>query len=744
MPHLCDHIPSASGLVLALATAIASTNTATAQWHVGYQRARAPGVAWVPGGGYFDRQTNRIVVSSENGVAEWHGRGGVLLPGDPEIAGPYPGTGPGTTGNPAICPIAYPSPDSLPVAFAWSPELGTLIRSGNWFVARPPGFPVPSSVGVMRKAMIHDPGANEAILVFEQATPPAVTAWKMGPFQTWQSMPLPVASDYFGGFVFDPQQGALLLTDVGAFAWSGSAWNAATAPATFATGRALAYDSGRQKIVAFGGRVGGAVIAATLEWDGLQWTTVSTLTSPPARDGATLVYDEARQQCVLFGGHNSTFNTLQDIWVFDGSDWSVQTESTVRPPARSQAMLADDGVNGPLLFGGRSAAGAALGDTWQFDGQSWTQLAGAAPPPRFGGVMVSPAPGEVFLFGGTAANGTLLSDYWTFSAGAWTQRPSPTSGTTISQASNAAAAADNGGLVWLRGGLTSNGASATLFAYQYSLANPYWLGSYPAPTFREGHAMAFDSDRNRLVVYGGRDSQGALVPGTEEFDIANTTWNYVNQPVAPELRVEATMVYDPIKRRTILDGGFDPITSNRFAARWEWDGDSWQPSFGGLPSPTSNAAATFHAAAGRTVMFGGTTNTAAAIDRTLDIEQHVGAAVLGLTNISAIVERMPTVGAVPLPLEFAVDAPAGIAASFFDFGLVPRPFPVGLPPLFCSPTPYHIGTTALPSALAIGNPARFFVPFPTLPGPVTLVMQGVSLAAGCVEVTEPLFLHVRP
>jgi len=149
-------------------------------------------------------------------------------------------------------------------------------------------------------------------------------------------------------------------------------------------------------------------------------------------------------------------------------------------------------------------------------------------------------------------------------------------------------------------------------------------------------------------------------------------------------------------------------------------------------------------------MFGGTTNTAAAIDRTLDIEQHLGEAVLGTSGYSMVVEQMPAVGASPLPLQVAFDVPIQpppqIAATFFDFALVPRPFPVGLPPMFCSPVPYYIGpASAFAAVIAFGDPLRVYVPFPPLLTPVTLVIQGAMLTpAGCAEVTEPLFLHVRP
>ena len=76
-----------------------------------------------------------------------------------------------------------------------------------------------------------------------------------------------------------------------------------------------AFDPGLQGVVLFGGGSGGVDQNTTWLWDQVvaTWTHLSTVQSPPAREGAGMSYDAALHRVILFGGqdNNGYFN---DTW----------------------------------------------------------------------------------------------------------------------------------------------------------------------------------------------------------------------------------------------------------------------------------------------------------------------------------------------------------------------------------------------------------------------------------------------
>ncbi|MFC1609837.1 kelch repeat-containing protein, partial [Myxococcota bacterium] len=89
--------------------------------------------------------------------------------------------------------------------------------------------------------------------------------------------------------------------------WDGASgtWTDVTPTGPKPTARAFhatAYDSGRGKLVLFGGSGGGTLLQDTWEWDGA-WKNVTRVgTKPSARMEFALAFDNARSKLVLFGG----------------------------------------------------------------------------------------------------------------------------------------------------------------------------------------------------------------------------------------------------------------------------------------------------------------------------------------------------------------------------------------------------------------------------------------------------------
>lgn len=128
-----------------------------------------------------------------------------------------------------------------------------------------------------------------------------------------------------------------------------------------------------------------------------------------------------------------------------------------------------------------------------------------------------------------------------------------------------------------------------------------------APPALVDHAMAYDSIRERVVLYGGVDAAGNFNGATWEWD--GNAWQMVHSggPGTPDPRVLHEMVFDSARGRVVLFGGVD-FAGNTRDDTWEWDGVSWQLVASGINSPGGPrdfTAMAYDANRGVTVLFGG-------------------------------------------------------------------------------------------------------------------------------------------
>jgi hypothetical protein len=127
-------------------------------------------------------------------------------------------------------------------------------------------------------------------------------------------------------------------------------------------------------------------------------------------------------------------------------------------------------------------------------------------------------------------------------------------------------------------------------------------GLRPKP--RHHHAMAFDSGRGRLVMYGGIDSTDLWDLGVWEWD--RTRWHRVESATGPGERAHHAMAYDSKRRRIVLRGGTrrDKVHP---ADTWEWDGRQWHCAASDGPGPGGGYRMAYDEARAVTVLVGGDT-----------------------------------------------------------------------------------------------------------------------------------------
>jgi hypothetical protein len=172
-------------------------------------------------------------------------------------------------------------------------------------------------------------------------------------------------------------------------AWDGFAWSELhlTTQPHLVSG-AMAYDQARDRLVMSArGRL------ETWEYDGADWTRRSPATAPATIQMRAMVYDEARRRVLLFDGGKP------EIWAWDGADWTIVSPHLGAPAVDFPAFAYDSARAIAVLFGGPNTA---PGQTWEWDGTSWFERFPATSPfPRYAAMAFDGARGEIVAILGT-------------------------------------------------------------------------------------------------------------------------------------------------------------------------------------------------------------------------------------------------------------------------------------------------------------------------------------------------------
>ena len=120
------------------------------------------------------------------------------------------------------------------------------------------------------------------------------------------------------------------------------------------------------------------------------------------------------------------------------------------------------------------------------------------------------------------------------------------------------------------------------------------------PTGRWNHAVAVDTDRNVLVLFGGNTGES----DTWEYNLLHGVWTLRTPSISPSRRGGHAMLYDRARQRTVMTGG--NYNGTVFNEVWEYDGvtGSWALS-DPLPQARSGHAMAYDLARDTIVLYGG-------------------------------------------------------------------------------------------------------------------------------------------
>ena len=295
------------------------------------------------------------------------------------------------------------------------------------------------------------------------------------------------------------------------------------------------------------------------------------------------------------------------------------------------AMAYDAARDRVVLFGGYG--GGVLGDTWEYDGAGWTAGGGGSIAPRaFHCMAYDAARGVTVLFGGSDGPGSFLGDTWEYDGATWTA--AATSPTSPAAREFAAMAFDSGrSVVIMFGG--DDGAALRSDTWEYDGSS--WALGATAPSGlspRNAHTMAYDDTRAAVVLFGG--SFGGAFDFSDTWFYDGSTWSAGPPPslgLAP--RSGHTLVFDPGRGRSVMFGGSTGGTN--VAETWELGSGGW--STGAAPpvalAPRALQSMAFDTRRGRTVMFGGSDGVSDFADTWELVDNEIGLVVgqgLGAPN----------------------------------------------------------------------------------------------------------------
>jgi N-acetylneuraminic acid mutarotase len=311
-----------------------------------------------------------------------------------------------------------------------------------------------------------------------------------------------------------------------------------------------------------------------------------TAQTPSARKEHRMVYNSESDRTILYGGFTSAGDP--NSWVFD--TWSYDFNANIwtklitegEPYSCVSLSLAyDSESNVIILYGGIRKDHVGSNQTWIFDynENNWVNAEPSiCPDYRHAQKTVYDSESDVvILFGGRSHEdhnpyGVMINynDTWSYdyNSNSWTNMTS-----------------------------TLN------------------------PIGRFGHAMTYDSESDRVIIFGGADFLNEIfvtgdLPYLDEtwaYDYNTNTWENLTTTEGPEARIESSMVYDSESDRCILFGGWHHMYENKYGDEtWAYDynTNTWvQMDLEGTGPWRYDPQMAYDSESDRIIMFGGTPET---------------------------------------------------------------------------------------------------------------------------------------
>ena len=264
-------------------------------------------------------------------------------------------------------------------------------------------------------------------------------------------------------------------------------------------------------------------------------------------------------------------------------------------------MEYDESSKSVLLVGGSTPlnggqSGKFFNDIWKFDNNGWSKIAYAGDERSGIRLAYDTKRNRIYSFGGFSNNGSL-DDLRILENNQWQ---------TISHLPEMKAA--ESGFVYdiARDKFVAFGGSAARGLVNNTTWE--WDGSSwkkfegKSPDGRQAFAMAYDSKRNKTILYGGADGKGKIFKdGLWEY--YGIEWKNILTENNPGDRISPGYAFDSKRNLFILFGGISK--GEMMNDLWAWDGKEWKLLSTGGPSKRTMGYFAYDKERDKIVLFGG-------------------------------------------------------------------------------------------------------------------------------------------
>lgn len=295
----------------------------------------------------------------------------------------------------------------------------------------------------------------------------------------------------------------------------------------------------------------------------LSWTQLFPVHSPANRRGQAVAYDPVRKKTVLFSGEDEGTGTVfYDTWEWDGVDWTQIT--TVHTPGTFgnqntgvgfQVLSYHPGTGKIVLIWNDYFFDIPGGFTvnhweiWTYDGIDWTQENPSISFSNVRGAGTDFGNDKIVLLSDDTPNKTWLWDGSDLTLQATTHDP----GFSFTQSVPIDYDHVNNYLVAYNG----------IQAWKYDATDWTQLSLITSPSNRGNASLAWNYQLNKLVTFGGSAAPSSNFNDTWELDA--TTWTFL---LSAGTARSVQLSTDPVTNGNVFFGGYD--NSSVFGL-----GDTW-------------------------------------------------------------------------------------------------------------------------------------------------------------------------
>jgi hypothetical protein len=316
-----------------------------------------------------------------------------------------------------------------------------------------------------------------------------------------------------------------------------------------------------------------------------RWAQRFPAHDPGRRSGHSMVYDSTGQRIVLFGGRRQPPGTegrlieLNDTWVYKAGDWNPVSTPEAPSQRHFAAMAYDSDRNRIILYGGQQFNSTtevldALHDTWEFDGTTWTKV-GTDGQAQAGKPMLvyDAARKQTILLGVKTDNTTVMYGY-DAPTHAWTEIKPEKLPTCVNEA--AMVYESRSGKTLVIGGVCSITTPSSDQTWEWDGTNWTEVDVTNDPSRASGYALAYDSLRNEVIIFGGT-TIFAQAPRSTTMKYSDLVWRFVFTFARPSPRSLASFTSDSKNGNVWMFGGLNEFSTSYVDEMWGYRNGVWFP-----------------------------------------------------------------------------------------------------------------------------------------------------------------------